>query len=149
METGHFILVHKDVVPEVLLQVLEAKALIKDGVCSHVKDAVKSVGISRSTYYKYADFVFTLTDGLSNKKATISMVLDHQSGILSKVLETIAINKGNILTISQSTPIDQKASLTITIDISNMGNTFSTLSKAIESLEGVHKFTLEAIESTT
>ncbi len=76
------------------------------------------------------------------------MTLDHHSGILSHVLETIAANKGNILTISQSTPIDKKANVTITLDITDMATTFSQLTQELKSIEGVYKFTLDAIEST-
>ena len=76
------------------------------------------------------------------------MTLDHHSGILSKILEIIALNKGNILTISQSTPIDNKANVTITLDITEMSTTFSTLTQELKSIEGVYKFTLDAIEST-
>ena len=109
--------------------------------------AVKIVGISRSTFYKYNDYVFTLTDGFLGKKATISMTLDHHSGILSQVLEIIAENHGNILTISQSTPIDRKANVTITLDITEMSTTFTSLTQELKNIEGVYRFTLDAIES--
>lgn len=149
MNQEAFIVVHRDAVPDVLKQVLEAKALLKSGEVESVAEAAKKVGISRTTYYKYADYVYTLTDGLTGKKATISMILDHQSGVLSKVLQIIAENKGNVITISQSAPIDAKATVTITMDISNMGNTFSHFSKELECLPYVHRFTLEAIETNT
>jgi chorismate mutase len=148
VQNGKFLLIHKDVLPDVFLKVVEAKALLKNDQVDSVAEAVKRVGISRSTFYKYNDYVFTLVDGFNGKKATISMILDHHSGILSKVLETIAANRGNILTISQSSPIENKANVTITLDISDMSSTFSVLSQEIENLNGVYKFTLEAIEST-
>lgn len=148
MEKGNFLMVHIDVLPEVFIKVVEAKNLLHSGKVDSVADAVKKVGISRSTFYKYHEYVFTLAEGFQGKKATISMTLDHHSGILSKVLEIIALNKGNILTISQSTPIDNKANVTITLDITEMSTTFSTLTQELKSIEGVYKFTLDAIEST-
>lgn len=147
MEQGKFLMIHRDVLPEVFIKVVEAKELIRSGEVESVADAVKQVGISRSTFYKYNEYVFTLADGFQGKKATISMTLDHHSGILSKLLEIIAKNKGNILTISQSTPIDRKANVTITLDISEMSTTFSSLTQELKTVDGVYKFTLDAIES--
>lgn len=147
MEQGKFLMIHMDVLPEVFIKVVEAKELLRSGEVESVADAVKLVGISRSTFYKYNEYVFTLADGFQGKKATISMTLDHHSGILSKLLEIIAKNKGNILTISQSTPIDRKANVTITLDISEMSTTFSSLTQELKTVDGVYKFTLDAIES--
>ncbi len=147
MEKGNFLMIHINVLPEVFLKVVEAKELLHNGKASSVAEAVKIVGISRSTFYKYNDYVFTLTDGFLGKKATISMTLDHHSGILSRVLEIIAENHGNILTISQSTPIDRKANVTITLDITEMSTTFTSLTQELKNIEGVFRFTLDAIES--
>jgi chorismate mutase len=74
------------------------------------------------------------------------MSLDHHSGILSKVLDRVALYNGNILTISQSTPIDRKANVTITIDISEISTSFTALTGELKAIEGVYKFTLVAIE---
>ncbi len=148
MEKGNFLMIHIDVLPEVFVKVVEAKELLHSGKATSVAEAVKLVGISRSTFYKYNEYVFTLADGFLGKKATISMTLDHHSGILSKILETIAINKGNILTISQSTPIDRKANVTITLDITEMSTTFQALTQELQSIDGVYRFNLDAIEST-
>ncbi|MDK2868398.1 MAG: chorismate mutase [Clostridiales bacterium] len=146
MDKGKFLLIHIDVLPDVFLKVVEAKELIKDGKVNSVSEATKMVGISRSTFYKYNDYVFTLADGVIGKKATISMSLDHHSGILSKVLDRVALYNGNILTISQSTPIDRKANVTITIDISEISTSFTALTGELKAIEGVYKFTLVAIE---
>ncbi|MBS7527382.1 ACT domain-containing protein [Fusibacter paucivorans] len=146
MDKGKFLLIHIDVLPDVFLKVVEAKELIKDGKVNSVSEATKMVGISRSTFYKYNDYVFTLADGVIGKKATISMSLDHHSGILSKVLDRVALYNGNILTISQSTPIDRKANVTITIDISEISTSFTALTGELKAIEGVYKFNLVAIE---
>ena len=78
MEKGNFLMIHIDVLPEVFIKVVEAKNLIHSGKAASVADAVKTVGISRSTFYKYNEYVFTLAEGFLGKKATISMTLDHQ-----------------------------------------------------------------------
>lgn len=147
MIKNDYLMIHVDVLPEVFIKVIEVKELLRENSELSVAEAVGIVGISRSTFYKYNEFVFTLTDGLVGKKATISMTLSHHLGVLSKILEVIADNKGNILTISQSIPIENKASVTITFDISEMTSTLSSLTQEIQNIEGVYKFVLDAIES--
>lgn len=48
-------------VPEVLLKVVEAKRLIDSGKIASVQEATESVGISRSSFYKYKDDIFLFT----------------------------------------------------------------------------------------
>lgn len=147
MIKNDYLMIHVDVLPEVFMKVIEVKEILRENSEISVAEAVGIVGISRSTFYKYNEFVFTLTDGLVGKKATISMTLNHHLGVLSRILEVIATNKGNILTISQSIPIENKASVTITFDISEMTSTLSSLTQEIQKIDGVYKFLLEAIES--
>ena len=48
-------------VPEVLLKVVEAKRLIDSGKTASVQEATESVGISRSSFYKYKDDIFSFS----------------------------------------------------------------------------------------
>ena len=54
------------------------------------------------------------------RKASISILLDHKPGALSKVLDLMAGNQANILTINQGVPINDAAMVTMTVDISDM-----------------------------
>ena len=56
-KTKYFVL-KKKAVPEVLLKVVEAKKLIESGRAESVQEATDSVGISRSSFYKYKDDIF-------------------------------------------------------------------------------------------
>ena len=78
-----------------------------------VSEAVKKVGISRGTYYKYKDYVFLPAQGMSARKAVISLMLHHDKGILSEVLNTMSKVNANILTINQNIPIHDWASVVI------------------------------------
>ena len=55
-KTNYFVLKEK-AVPEVLLKVVEAKRLFESGKAASVQDATDAVGISRSSFYKYKDFL--------------------------------------------------------------------------------------------
>lgn len=146
MNKSKFIVVSKDVAPDVFLKVLEAKEAIEQGLVSGVSDAVKQLGISRSTYYKYVDHVFPLAEGVLGKKITISLLLTHESGVLSGLLQIIADKNCNVLTISQDPPLNQMANASLTFDISELNSTFEDLTDSLRTAKGVKKLNIIAIE---
>jgi len=141
-----YLLIDVSILPDVFSKVVEAKELIATGEVIGISNAAKQVGISRSTFYKYHDKVFQLAEGALGRKATINLLLDHQSGILSDLLNIIAIHNGNVLTISQDTPINGAANVSITFDISNASPTFDSILEALRANEGVKKLNLVAVE---
>ncbi|WP_026894891.1 ACT domain-containing protein [Clostridiisalibacter paucivorans] len=143
---GKYLVIDKEILPDVFEKVLEAKFLIKTNKVKGITDAVKKVGISRSTFYKYKDYVFTLSEGTRGKKVTISLLLSHKMGVLSRVLEMISENKANVLTINQDIPINEIANVSITFDISNLMTNIDTILKMIKAIPGVEKVDLVAME---
>ena len=87
-----FYVVSSDILPEVLEKVLEARTLLQSGKVKRISEAVKQVGISRGTYYKYKDTVFSFSQEQNNRKAVITMTLRSEKGTLSKV--SSLINRG-------------------------------------------------------
>ena len=47
-----YLIIHKSILPEYYEKVIEARRLIETGKIKDVSQAVREVGISRSTYYK-------------------------------------------------------------------------------------------------
>lgn len=141
-----YLVVDKDILPDVFVKVLKAKELLNKGEVKGVTDAVKKVGISRSTFYKYRDHVFPLNYGIDGKKVTLSMLLSHEKGILSKILNIIAETDGNILTINQGIPINGIANVTITFEISKLSLKLDDMMKAIKDIKGVIELNLLAME---
>lgn len=116
---GKYLIVNKTILPDYFEKVVEARNLLTDGKVKNVSEAVKIVGISRSTYYKYKDFIFLPSDNSMGRKALISMMLEHKKGILSEVLNYLSSVNGNIITINQNIPINNMASVVISLDISD------------------------------
>ncbi|MEW8957355.1 ACT domain-containing protein [Clostridium sp.] len=141
-----FLIVNSKVLPEVFEKVIEVKELIYTGKVKDISEGVKKVGISRSTFYKYKDNVFMVSEGLKGQKATIGLLLSHREGVLSKVLDKIADFKGNILTISQDIPLNNAANVTITFDISKMDMDIKDLISSVEEMDSIIKVRLIAIE---
>jgi len=142
----NYLIVHKSILPDYFESVLKAKHLIEDKTASNVIQATKLVGISRSTYYKYKDFILEPTKISDGRKAVISMLLYHETGILSAVLSKISENGASVLTITQSLPIKGKASVTITLDISEMPTPINKLLKELEESLGVENIKLIAVD---
>ena len=80
-----YLLVDKSILPDYYEKVIEARTLISSGKAADVSEAVKMVGISRSTYYKYKDYVFPINTDSECRKAVISFTLSHKAGLLGAV----------------------------------------------------------------
>ena len=111
-----------------------------------VSEAVRRVGISRSTYYKYKDHVFEPGETTGGRKAVLELMLDHQPGVLSAVLSRLFGAGANILTITQSLPVLGKASVTLTIDVEGVSRGIGALVSALEKVGGVDSVRLLAVE---
>ena len=143
---GNFLIVDKRALPDVYEKVVDAKRLLKEGKVKDVTEAAKTVNISRSVYYKYKDYIFPMAEGLNSKKITLVVLLSHETGTLSKVLDCIAFNKGNVLTINQDIPINMAANVTITLDISNIKKDLKHLVNTLRGLPNVVSVKVLAME---
>ncbi len=143
---SNYLIVHKSILPEYFEKVLECRRLMESGKVREVSQAVRQVGISRSTYYKYKDYIFEPTDLADSRKAVFSLMLDHEPGLLSALLAKISETGASVLTITQTPPIHNKAAVTLSIDISNVTETVDSLSAKLSAVPGLHNLHLLAIE---
>ena len=104
--SSKFYMVKKKALPEILLKVAEANALLNRGKARTIKEAIDAVGISRSSYYKYKDDIFPFHENSKGKTITMVLQMDDEPGLLSVVLRTVAEYHANILTIHQSIPVN-------------------------------------------
>jgi chorismate mutase len=146
MPSKRYLLVDKCILPDYYEKVIEARALISSGKVANVSDAVKMVGISRGTYYKYKDYVFALNSDTECRKAVISFTLYHKSGILSEVLNFISENGANILTITQNLPVNKRANVVLSLDVSQLTTDISEILEQLGAKDGVTGTKLLAIE---
>ncbi|MBQ7839997.1 MAG: ACT domain-containing protein [Lachnospiraceae bacterium] len=136
-EPTKYYVVTKKAVPEVLLKVVEAKRLLESGKVPTIQDAVDSVGISRSSFYKYKDDIFPFHDNTQGKTITLSMQIDDEPGVLSDVLRIIAQFGANILTIHQSIPINGVAALSVSVQVLQDTRDISAMLNELENKSGV------------
>ena len=146
MINSKYLLVDKQILPSYYEKVIEARSLLTSGKCKDVSEATKAVGISRSTYYKYKDYLFTTNTDVDGRKAIISFTLAHKPGVLSEVLRALSEKGANILTITQNLPVNSKAHVVLTLDVSELKEEINPLLKEINSISGVSGTKLIAIE---
>lgn len=141
-----YYIVNSAILPRVLDQVIEARQMLESGSVRQVSEAVKRVGISRGTYYKYKDYVYLATQGKEERKAVISLMLHHKKGVLSETLNCLSEVNANILTINQNIPIHDWASVVLSFDISEMRVGVDELLRQLQQVKGVTNVQLIAVE---
>ena len=132
-----YYVVRENILPEALVKTVQVKELLAKGTVKTVHEAVEIAGISRSAYYKYKDGIDSLDELQKEKIITISLDLFHRSGILSKVLSLVAQFGGNVLTISQTIPLQGVANVVLSVDISHMSEPAHDFLLRLKSEEGV------------
>ena len=142
----NYLIIHKSILPEYYEKVLQVRRMMESGRKKDVSQCVREVGISRSTYYKYKDYILEPMALSGGRKAVLSMMLTHEAGVLSALLSCISQSGASVLTITQSLPIRDRASVTISLDVSAMEQDFSNLMQSIEKISGVEQAKLLAIE---
>ena len=130
-------MVKEQAVPEVLLKVVEARKLLDTGKVHTINEAADQVGISRSSFYKYKDYIFQFHDNAQGVTITLTFQMEDEPGLLSEVLKIIAGFHANILTIHQSIPIGGVASLSLSVQVLPTTGEISDMVEAMEGHRGV------------
>ena len=118
---------------------LVKEEILKKNDVKTINAAVQSVGLSRSAYYKYKDYVFPFYEASKDKIITLSLLLEHKTGVLSRVLNLISTDSGNIMTINQGIPLQGVANTTISIETKNMTVDLEALLDKLRTIDGVKR----------
>lgn len=132
-----YYLVREDVLTDAMQKTLEAKHLLQSGAVSSIWDAVKEVDLSRSAFYKYRDAVFPFHSIVRERILTIFIQLQDEKGTLASLLEIITVAHCNILTIHQTIPIQGRANVTLSLDVTSMVIELDELIQQLKKLEFV------------
>ena len=138
--------VDKALLPSYCEKVIEARQLLDDGLAKDVSEAVKKVGISRSTFYKYKDMVREMSTISMGRHAIISMMMSHRVGVLWTVLRIISNYDYSVWTITQNPPVDSKANVVITLDLGEDADSLDDMLKEIAQVAGLSRIQLLGID---
>lgn len=117
---GRFYLVREDVLTESMLKTIEVKKLLASGEVSTIQEAAKNIGLSRSAFYKYRDTVFPFESVARERIVTIFIQLEDRKGSLATLLSVVTDAKCNVLTIHQTIPVQGRANVTLSLDVTAM-----------------------------
>lgn len=134
-----FFLIRSDILPESITKTIEAKKLLETGEAATVHEAVEQVGLSRSAFYKYKDGIFPFNAMMSEEIMTVTLTLEHRSGVLSTVLQFVAERGGNVLTINQTIPLQGIASVAMSVDMAHLTISSTQFLDDLQQLPGVRK----------
>jgi chorismate mutase len=132
-----YYLVSSSALPKTMRKVIQARELLSNGEAKTVNEAAGKVGISRSTFYKYKNDIFPFSKRAQEGILTLALLLAHQPGTLSKVINAIAAKGGNIKTINQNMPIRGTASVCISFETTGLQTNGEELIHKLNSIEGV------------
>ncbi len=144
MTNKGFLIIDRSILPPCYEQVIKAVKLVEQEGKS-VSNVCKELEISRSTYYKYKDKVFEMSMNY-DRKAIISIRAEHEKGVLSNVLNSIAGYQGNILTINQEMPIHNMAYITVTLETKDLTVSVYELTAELKKVPKVREVSLLAFE---
>lgn len=138
-----YIVIHKKVLPDYFEKVLEIKELVNQGV--NVSDACKEIGLARSTFYKYKDFV-TSPEKSIEKKLLLSLKLVDEPGTLLEVLKEIYDYNLNIASLNLEPSIHNISLASMMLLTNQVNLNFNPLIVNINSLKGVIEATIVVSE---
>ena len=134
-----FFLVQEQILPEAIKKTIRVKELLKRGDARTINEAVESMGLSRSAYYKYKDYVYPFYEASRNKIISLTLLLEHKKGVLSSVLNTISADSGSVLTINQGIPLQGVANATLSIETANLSVDLEALLDKLRMVDGVKR----------
>ena len=136
-EESKYYVLKEQAVPEVLLKVVEAKKLLDCEKASSVSEAVSLVGISRSSFYKYKDDIFSFHNNARGRTITMMIQYEDELGVLSRITNVISGSYANILTAHQSIPINGVASLSLSVEVLEDTTDLSDMIDQLEELQHI------------
>ena len=142
-----FYLIREDVRPESVIKTLKVKDALKNNSNLSIYDAVKQFNLSRSAFYKYRETIFPVDEKiLDQREFTLILYVNDIVGMLAQVLNAISQLQLSVLTIHQSVPIEDKATITLSL---NARNSNLSIDEVIESLREINHVTKVDLISMT
>ncbi|RLY51132.1 ACT domain-containing protein [Staphylococcus epidermidis] len=142
-----FYLIREDVLPESVIKTLKVKDALKNNSNLSIYDAVKQFNLSRSAFYKYRETILPVDEKiLDQREFTLILYVNDIVGMLAQVLNAISQLQLSVLTIHQSVPIEDKATITLSL---NARNSNLSIDEVIESLREINHVTKVDLISMT
>ena len=116
-----YYIIREDVLPEAVKKTLAMKKALEE-----------------DSKLSYKDTIFPIQDVKRQSILSLSIDVDDIPGILGKILSVVNEEKCSVLTIHQTVPINAKATIIISLELSSGDINIEKLNKRIKDLEFVN-----------
>ncbi|MEX6261652.1 ACT domain-containing protein [Staphylococcus haemolyticus] len=141
-----FYLIREDVLPESVVKTLKIKDALKNNPELSIYEAVKLFDLSRSAFYKYRETIFPVDEKmLDHREFTLILYVNDIVGMLAQVLNTVSKLQLSVLTIHQSVPMEEKATITLSLSAKDTTISIDEIIKALRNIEHVSKVELTSM----
>lgn len=138
-----FYLIREDVLPESVVKTLKIKDALKNNPELSIYEAVKLFDLSRSAFYKYRETIFPVDEKmLDHREFTLILYVNDIVGMLAQVLNTVSKLQLSVLTIHQSVPMEEKATITLSLSAKDTTISIDEIIKALRNIEHISKVEL-------
>lgn len=138
-----FYLIREDVLPESVVKTLKIKDALKNNPELSIYEAVKLFDLSRSAFYKYRETIFPVDEKmLDHREFTLILYVNDIVGMLAQVLNTVSKLQLSVLTIHQSVPMEEKATIILSLSAKDTTISIDEIIKALRNIEHVSKVEL-------
>ena len=134
-----YYIIREDVLPEAVKKTLAMKKDLADNPKLSILEASKQHDLSRSAFYKYKDTIFPIQDMKRQSILSLSIDVDDIAGILGQILHIVNGEKCSVLTIHQTVPINEKATIILSLTVDLEFTTIDKLMEGIRELKHVNK----------
>ena len=138
-----FYWIREDVLPESVVKTLMIKDALKNDPTLSIFEAVKQFDLSRSAFYKYRDTIFPVDEKMENtKEFTLILYVNDIIGMLAEVLNKLSALNLSVLTIHQSIPMDNRATITVSLDAKGTNLEIDDVIASLQTIDYVSKVEL-------
>ena len=130
-----YLIVSTSVLPEYFTSVVKAEELVSSGEMT-VSQACAVTNISRTTFYKYRNKIFS-SNRESGSKSILSFKMIDEKGVLNGILKIIYDYDINIVSINQAMPIKNYSYVTIMLDLIDTSVELEELTKQLKQVSGI------------
>ncbi|MBF0713534.1 ACT domain-containing protein [Gemella sp. GH3] len=134
-----YYIIREDVLSEAIQKTLKIKKVLEENPDLSILEAAKKYDLSRSAFYKYKDTIFPIEDFKKDSVLSLSINVDDIPGILGEILSIVNGERCSVITIHQTVPINNRATIIFSLNIDLEVTTIETLKTKIENLKYVNK----------
>ncbi|MDO4814747.1 MAG: ACT domain-containing protein [Gemella sp.] len=138
MQKKNYYVISEDVLPEAVQKTIKVKKDLEENPGLSIQEAVKKQGLSRSAFYKYRDTIFLIEDFKKQSVLSLSINVEDVVGILGKILAVINEEGCSVITIHQTVPINDRATIICSLNMNLEISDVDKLKSRIENLNHVN-----------